>query len=175
MLSVGDEGNKAHGGAAIRTGQGIDFKDEMNKASPGGLVGRAGRSIIDNGGIGVILQRRFISFASGGVGIKSVVADEGFIRIRDMKADAVKDFNGRKDLEITFFSWMHRGCIDNGISIFDVVDFVRREGRANNIVSKIKESLIVVLLDGDIIMDREPGMVPGAHFINQSVGDSEMI
>jgi hypothetical protein len=55
---------------------------------------------------------------------------------------------------------MHRGSIDNGGRIFDVVDFMRREGRVNNIMSKVKESLIIVFLDGDIGMDREAGMAP---------------
>jgi len=72
----------------------------------------------------------------------------------------VQEFDNREDFEVTFFSGMHRGSIDNGIRIFDVVDFMRREGRVNNIVSKIQECLIVVFLDGNITMDRETAMVP---------------
>jgi len=60
------------------------------------------------------------------------------------------------------------------VSIFDVVDFVGREGRVNTILIKIKESLNVVFLDGDIGMYRETAMVPGAHFIYQSVTDTIM-
>jgi len=77
-----------------------------------------------------------------------------------MKANAMEEFDNGEDFEVTFFSGMHRGSIDNGGRIFDVVDFMRREGRMNNIVSKVKECLIVVFLDGDIGMDREPGMAP---------------
>jgi hypothetical protein len=41
LLSVGNKGNKAHGGAARWTSQEVDFIDEMNEASPGGAAGRA--------------------------------------------------------------------------------------------------------------------------------------
>jgi hypothetical protein len=50
-----------------------------------------------------------------------------------MKADAVEKFDGREDLEITFFCWVYGGGIDDGIGISDVVDFVRGKGRVNNI------------------------------------------
>ena len=77
-----------------------------------------------------------------------------------MKANAMEEFDNREDFEITFFTGVHRGGIEYGIRIFDVVDFVRREGRMNNIVSKIKESLVIIFLDGDIGMDRKAAMVP---------------
>jgi hypothetical protein len=77
-----------------------------------------------------------------------------------MKANTMEEFDNRENFEVTFFSGMHRGSIDNGGRIFDVVDFMRREGRMNNIVREIKESLIIVFLDGDIGMDREAGMAP---------------
>jgi len=77
-----------------------------------------------------------------------------------MKANAMEEFDDGEDFEITFFSGMHRGSIDNGGRIFDVVDFMRREGRVNNIVREIKEGLIVVFLDGGIDMDRETAMAP---------------
>jgi hypothetical protein len=92
-----------------------------------------------------------------------------------VKADAMEEFDDREDFEITFFSGMHRGGIDDGIAIFDVVDFMRREGRMNNILREIKEGEIIVFLDGDIGMDRETAMVPGAHFINQNVTDTIMV
>ena len=41
-----------------------------------------------------------------------------------MKANAMEEFDNGEDLEITFFSGMHRGGIDDGIAVFDVVDFV---------------------------------------------------
>ena len=105
-------------------------------------------------------MRKFISFTSVGIRIIAIVADKRFIGIGDMKADAMEEFDDGEDFEITFFSGMHRGSIDNGGRIFDVVDFMRREGRVNNIVSKVKKCLIVVFLDGDIDMDREAGMAP---------------
>jgi hypothetical protein len=37
-----------------------------------------------------------------------------------MDADTVEEFDNGEDFEITFFSVMHRGSIDNGISIFDI-------------------------------------------------------
>jgi hypothetical protein len=77
-----------------------------------------------------------------------------------MKANTMEEFDNRENFEVTFFSGMHRGSIDNGGRIFDIVDFMRREGRMNNIVREIKESLIIVFLDGDIGMDREAGMAP---------------
>jgi anti-sigma factor ChrR (cupin superfamily) len=77
-----------------------------------------------------------------------------------MKADAMEEFDNRDDFEVTFFSGMERGGIDNGIGLFDIVDFMRREGRVNNIVREIKECLIVVFLDGGIDMDRETAMSP---------------
>jgi hypothetical protein len=52
-----------------------------------------------------------------------------------MKADAMEEFNNGEDLEITFFGWVHGGGIDDGIGIFDVVYFLRREGEMNNILS----------------------------------------
>jgi len=55
---------------------------------------------------------------------------------------------------------MHRGSIDNGGRIFDIVDFMRREGRMNNIVREIKEGMIIIFMDSDIGMDREAGMAP---------------
>ena len=67
-----------------------------------------------------------------------------------MKANTMEEFDNRENFEVTFFSGMHRGSIDNGGRIFDIVDFMRREGRMNNIVREIKESLIIVFLDGDI-------------------------
>jgi len=104
--------------------------------------------------------RQFVSFTSVGIRIIAIVADKRFVGIGDMKADAMEEFDNREDFEVTFFSWMHRGSIDNGGRIFDVVDFMRRERRVNNIVGEIKEGLIVVFLDGGIEMDREAGMAP---------------
>ena len=86
-----------------------------------------------------------------------------------MKADAMEEFDDREDFEITFFTFMHRGGIDDGIRIFDVIDFIRGERRVNNILSEIGESLVVVMRDGDIGMNREAAMEPGAHFINESL------
>ena len=68
----------------------------------------------------------FISFTSVGIGVIAIVADERFIGIGDMKANAMEEFDNGEDFEITFFSGMHRGGIDDGIAILDVVDFVRR-------------------------------------------------
>ena len=92
-----------------------------------------------------------------------------------MKANAMEELDSGEDFEVTFFTGMHGRSIDNGGRIFDVVDFMRREGRMNNIVSKVKECLIVVFLDGDIGMDREAAMVLGTRFINQSVTDTIMV
>ena len=55
MLSIGDEGNNFHRRAARRTGEGVDFVDEMNETSPGRAAGRWRRGVIDNGGIGIFL------------------------------------------------------------------------------------------------------------------------
>jgi len=77
-----------------------------------------------------------------------------------MKTNAMEEFNDGENLEITFFSWMEGGGIDNRIRIFDVVDFVRRKGRMNNILREIKEGVIVIFLDGDINMDGETAMLP---------------
>ena len=77
-----------------------------------------------------------------------------------MKANAMEEFDDEENFEITFFSGKEGGGIDNRIRIFDVVDFVRREGRVNNILREIKEGVIVVFLDGDINMDGETAMLP---------------
>ena len=77
-----------------------------------------------------------------------------------MKANTMEEFDNRENFEVTFFSGMHRGSIDNGGRIFDVVDFMRREGRMNNIVSEIKQGLIIIFIDRDIGMDRETAMAP---------------
>jgi hypothetical protein len=50
-----------------------------------------------------------------------------------MKADVVEEFNNGEDLEITFFAGMEGRGIEYGIGVFDVVYFIRREGRMNNI------------------------------------------
>ena len=42
-----------------------------------------------------------------------------------MKADAMEEFDNGEDFEITFFAGMHGGGIDDGMSFFDVVDFMR--------------------------------------------------
>ena len=85
------------------------------------------------------------------------------------------EFDDGEDFEITFFSRMEGGGIDDRIGIFDVVDFLRGEGRVNNILSEVKESRIIIFLDGDIGMDGETGVVPRAQFINESIGDAVMI
>ncbi len=72
----------------------------------------------------------------------------------------MEEFDDGENFEITFFSGMEGGGIDNRIRIFDVVDFVRREGRVNNILREIKEGVIVIFLDGDINMDGETAMLP---------------
>jgi len=64
------------------------------------------------------------SFTSGSIGVIAVVADKRFVGIGNMKANAMEEFDNGEDLEITFFSGMHRGGIDDGIAVFDVVDFV---------------------------------------------------
>jgi hypothetical protein len=92
-----------------------------------------------------------------------------------MKANAMKEFNDREDFEITFFTFVHRGGIEDGIRIFYVVYFIRGEGGMNNILSEIGESLVVVMRDGDIGMNREAAMAPGAHFINESLRDALII
>ena len=56
-------------------------------------------------------------------------------RIRDMETDAMDEFNDGKDFEVTFFTVMEGGGIDDGMSIFDVVDFMSGERRVNNILS----------------------------------------
>ena len=40
LLSIGNKGNNFHGGAAIRTSEGVDFIDLINETSPGGAAGR---------------------------------------------------------------------------------------------------------------------------------------
>ena len=72
----------------------------------------------------------------------------------------MEEFNDRKDFEITFFTFMHRGGIDDGIRIFDVIDFSRGERGVNNILSEIGESLVIVMRDGDIGMNGESAMAP---------------
>jgi hypothetical protein len=92
-----------------------------------------------------------------------------------MEADAMEEFNDREDFEITFFTFVHRGSIDNGMSFFYVIDFMRREGRVNNILSEIGERLVIVMRDGDVGMNREAAMAPGAHFISESLRDALII
>jgi len=104
--------------------------------------------------------RQFVSFTSVGIRIIAIVADKRFVWIEDMKADAMEKFNDGEDFEVTFFGGMERGGIDDGIGLIDIVDFMKREGRVNNIVSEIKECLVVVFLDGGIDMDRETAMAP---------------
>jgi hypothetical protein len=158
LLSVGNKGNNFHGGVTGGTSQGVDFIDLINETSPGGAARRSRRGIINNGSIRILLRR--FSFASGSIGIIAVVADKGFIGIRDMEADAVEKFDDREDLEITFFSGMEGGGIEYGIGIFDIVDFVRGEGRVDNILSEIEQGGIIIFFYGDIGMDRETGMAP---------------
>jgi hypothetical protein len=54
-----------------------------------------------------------------------------------MEADAMEEFDDREDFEITFFCFVHGGGIDNGISFFYVVNFMRREGGVNDILSEV--------------------------------------
>ena len=77
-----------------------------------------------------------------------------------MKTNAMEEFNDREDFEITFFAGMEGGGIDDGMSLFDVVDFVRGEGRMNNILGEIEQGGIIIFLDGDISVDRETGVTP---------------
>jgi len=77
-----------------------------------------------------------------------------------MEADAVDEFDDGKDFEVTFFTVMEGGGIDDGMSFFDVVDFLGGEGRVNNVLSEIKEGGIIIFLDRNIDMDRETGMAP---------------
>ena len=79
----------------------------------------------------------------------------------------MKEFDDRENFEITFFTFVHRGGIDNGMSFFYVIAFIRRERGVNNILSEIAESLVVVMRDGDIGMNGEAVMMPGSHFINE--------
>ena len=95
--------------------------------------------------------------------------------IGDMKADAMEEFNDREDFEVTFFTFMHRRGVDDRISFLDVVDFIRGKGVMNNILSEVRESLDIVMRDGDVGMNRETAMVPGAHFINESFRDTLII
>ena len=105
-------------------------------------------------------MRQFLSFTSVGIRIIAIVADNRFVGIGDMKANTMEEFDNREDFEVTFFSGMERGGIDDRISFFDVVDFMRIEGRMNNIVSEIKQGLIIIFMDGGIDMDRETAMAP---------------
>jgi hypothetical protein len=77
-----------------------------------------------------------------------------------MEADAMEEFDDREDFEITFFTFMHRGGIDDGIRIFDVIDFIRGEGWMNTILGEIGERLVIVIRDGDVGMNREAAMAP---------------
>ncbi len=52
-------------------------------------------------------MRQFVSFTSVGIRIISIVADERFIGIGDMKANAMEEFDDGEDFEITFFGGMH--------------------------------------------------------------------
>jgi hypothetical protein len=58
----------------------------------------------------------------------------------------MEEFDNREDFEVTFISGMHRGSIDNGGRIFDEVDFMRRERRVNNIVSKAKKFELLAIV-----------------------------
>ena len=69
-------------------------------------------------------------------------------RIGNMKANAMEEFDNWENFEITFFAGMEGGGIENGIGIFDVVDFMSGERRVNNILSEIEQSLIIIFLDG---------------------------
>ena len=124
------------------------------------MAGGAVRGIIDYGTFGWFITGYIFSFASVGIGIISIVSYKRFVGIRDVKANAMEKFDYGEDFKITFFAWMHGRGIDDGMSIFDVVDFVRRERRVDNILSEIEQSVIVVFLYGDIGMDRETGMTP---------------
>ena len=105
-------------------------------------------------------MRQFVSFTSVGIRIIAIVAYKGFVGIGDMKANTMEEFDNREDFEVTFFSGMERGGIDDGIGLIDIVNFMRREGRMNNIVSEIKQGMIIIFMDRDIGMDREAGMAP---------------
>ena len=72
-------------------------------------------------------------------------------------------------------STVHGGGIDDGISFFYVVNFIRGERGVNNILSEIGESLVIVMRDGDIGMNAKAAMAPGAHFINESLRDTLVI
>ncbi|OGF67203.1 MAG: hypothetical protein A2Y62_09440 [Candidatus Fischerbacteria bacterium RBG_13_37_8] len=93
----------------------------------------------------------------------------------DMEADAMEEFDNREDFEITFFTFVHRGGIEDGISFFYVIDFMRRKGVMDNILSEIGESQLIVIRDGDVGMNRESAMAPGAHFINEFFIDTLII
>jgi hypothetical protein len=102
----------------------------------------------------------FISFASGGIGIIAVVADKGFVGIGNVEADTMEEFNNGKDFEIAFFTGVQGRGIDDGMRIFDVLNFMRGERRVDNILSEIEQCLIIIFLDGDIGMNRETGVTP---------------
>jgi len=165
LNAIGNEGDNFHCGGARGTKQGIYFINLLDEASPGQSARGSVGSIINcrdliNQTPTVIVRSCFFSFASCCIGVITVVADEGFVRIWDMKADAMEEFNDREDFEITFFTFMHRGGIDNGMSFFDVIDFIRGERGVNNILSEIGESLVVVMRDGDIGMNGEAAVAP---------------
>ena len=142
LNAIGNEGDNFHCGGARGTKQGVYFINLLDEASPGQSARGSVGSIINcrdliNRTPTVIVRSCFISFASCSIRVITVVADEGFVRIGDMKADAMEEFNNREDFEITFFTFVHRGSIDNGMSFFYVSDFIRGEGRVNNILGKV--------------------------------------
>ena len=53
LFTISDKGNDFHRRAAGGTGEGVDFVDEMNEASPGGAI----RGIIDNGSLNRYFRR----------------------------------------------------------------------------------------------------------------------
>lgn len=138
LNATGNEGDNFHSGAARGTMQWIYFINLLDevclKQSARGAVG----SIINcrdliNQTSTIVVRSHFFSFASCYIGVITVVADERFVWIGDMKVDTMKEFDDREDFEITFFTFMHRGGIQEGIRIFDVSDFIKGERRVNNI------------------------------------------